>query len=100
MAYRPDTRTLTLTSKAFVRLPEASLEAGSVSAVIGREGRGVESLAAAGGVAVTKGGYVGRAAAATYEPEADRITLTGQPRPDRRKGRLRQGDQIDFRSGR
>jgi lipopolysaccharide export system protein LptA len=86
---------LTLTSKAYVGLPEARLEAGSVSAVIGREGLGVESLAAAGGVVVTKGAHTGRAAAAAYDAPADRITLTGHPVLTDRRG-LRQGDRLTF----
>jgi lipopolysaccharide export system protein LptA len=96
MVYRPDTRTLTLSSKAFIRLPEASLEADSVSAVIGREGQGAGSFAAAGGVTVTKGNYVARAEAATYEAEADRITLTGKPVLTDGKGGSARGAKLTF----
>ena len=96
MAYRPDLRTLTLTSKAYVGLPEARLEAGSVSAVIGRGDRGVESLTAAGGVVVTKGDYTGRAEAAAYDAAAGRITLTGHPVLADREGGSARGDRLTF----
>jgi lipopolysaccharide export system protein LptA len=96
MAYRPDLRTLRLTTKAFVKLPEARLEAGSVSAVIGREEGGVESLTAAGGVVVTKGDYTGRAEAAAYDAAAGRITLTGHPVLTDREGGSARGDRLTF----
>ena len=60
MVYLSDARTLTLTAKAYVRLRQASLEAGAVSAVLGREARAVESLTASTSVAVFSGRYVGR----------------------------------------
>jgi len=96
MAYHPDTAVLTLSKEAFIKLPEARLEAGSVSAVIGREDRGVESLAAAGGVVVTKGAYTGRAEAAAYDAAADRITLTGHPVLTDREGGSARGDKLTF----
>ena len=96
LVYRPDTRTLTMTSKAYVRLPDARLEAGTVSAVLGREGNAVESLTAATGVAVSKGRYEGRAAAASYLPAAGRITLTGKPVLTDGKGGSARGDRLTF----
>ena len=96
MAYRPDARTLTLSSKAYVRLPEAGLEAGRISAVIGREGKNVESLSAALGVIVAKGRYKGRAESASYDAAADRITLTGHPVLTDEKGGSARGDKLTF----
>lgn len=99
MAYSPGPRTLTLTSKAYVRLPEAGLEAGRVSAVIGREGKGVESLSAAMGVAVSKGRYVGRSEAAIYQAATGRITLTGKPVLTDAEGGSTRGDKLTFDLG-
>lgn len=95
-AYRPDLGTLTLTSKAYVGLPEARLEAGSVSAVIGREDRGVESLTAAGGVVVTKGDYTGRSEAAAYQAASEQLTLTGKPVLTDGKGGSARGAKLTF----
>jgi lipopolysaccharide export system protein LptA len=96
MAYSPGLRTLTLTSKAYVRLPEAGLEAGRVSAVIGREGKGVESLSAAMGVAVSKGRYVGRSEAAIYRAATGRMTLTGKPVLTDAEGGSTRGNKLTF----
>lgn len=96
MAYRPDLRTLTLSSKAFVRLPEAGLEAESISAVIGRDGRTVESFSAGKGVTVSKGGYTGKSEAAAYLASTDRITLTGHPVLTDEKGGSARGGKLTF----
>jgi lipopolysaccharide export system protein LptA len=96
MAYRPDARTLILTSKAYVRLAGTGLRAGSVSAVIAREGRGVESLTAVKDVAVSKGRYVGRSESANYDAAADRITLTGHPVLTDEKGGSAKGAKLTF----
>lgn len=96
MVYRPDVRTLILSSKAYVRLPEAGLEAGRVSAVIGREGRNVESLSAATGVTVIKGRYQGRAESANYDAATRRMTLTGKPVLTDGKGGSARGDKLTF----
>jgi lipopolysaccharide export system protein LptA len=96
MAYRPDPRALTLSSKARVRLPEAGLEASTVTAVIGRDGRSVESLAAAGRVVVSKGRYEGRSEAASYEAATERLTLTGNPLLNDGKGGSARGAKLTF----
>ena len=96
MAYRPDLRTLTLSSKAYVRLPEARLEAGTISAVIGREDKAVESLEAKTAVAVSKGSYQGRSDAASYRAAARRITLTGKPVLTDEKGGSARGAKLTF----
>ena len=96
MVYRPDVRALILSSKASVRLPEARLEAATVSAVIGREGDGVESLAASTGVSVSKGRYVGRSDAASYQAATGRITLTGRPVLTDDKGGSARGAKLTF----
>jgi lipopolysaccharide export system protein LptA len=87
---------LTLSSKAYVRLPEAGLEAGRVSAVIGRDGKSVGSLSAAAGVTVSKGPYVGRSETAFYEAATDRIVLTGKPVLTDGKGGSARGDRLTF----
>jgi lipopolysaccharide export system protein LptA len=96
MAYRPDLRTLTLSSKAYVRLPEARLEAGTISAVIGREDKALESLEAKTAVAVSKGSYKGRSDAASYRAAARRITLTGKPVLTDEKGGSARGAKLTF----
>jgi len=99
MGYRPVDRTLTLTGKSFVRMPEARLEAGTVLAVLGREGKGVESLSATRGVAVSKGSYVGRSEAAVYQAAIGRITLTGKPVLSDGKGGSVRGGKLTFDLG-
>jgi lipopolysaccharide export system protein LptA len=96
MAYRPDLGTLTLTTKAYVRLPEAGLVAERVSAVMGRGGQSLESLTAAGGVAVSRGEYVGRSEAAAYQAASDRLTLTGSPVLTDGKGGSARGVKLTF----
>lgn len=96
LAFRPDVKTLFLSQNAFIRLPEASLEAGAVSAVLGGEGRRVVSLAAAGGVAVAKGEYTGRAEAARYDPSTGLLVLTGGPVLTDGKGGSARGAKLTF----
>jgi lipopolysaccharide export system ATP-binding protein len=96
MSYRPDTRALSLAGKAFVQLPEARLEAGRCSAVIGREGQSIESLAAEAGVTVSKGDYLGRAEAAVYQAGEDRIVLSGSPVLTDGQGGSARGDKLTF----
>ena len=96
MAYRPDSRTLTLSSKAYVRLAEAGLQAGSVSAVLALEGRGIESLTAAKDVVVSKGRFEGRSEAGSYLAATDRITLTGRPVLTDGKGGSARGAKLTF----
>ncbi|MEN6559337.1 MAG: LptA/OstA family protein [Acidobacteriota bacterium] len=96
MAYEPSRRVLILSSRAYVRLPEAGLEASTVTAVIGRDGRTVESLTAARGVVVSKGRYVGRSEAASYDAAAGRLTLTGSPVLTDGKGGSARGAKLTF----
>jgi lipopolysaccharide export system protein LptA len=96
MAYLPDTRTLTLSSKASAGLREARLEAGTVSAVLAREGRGLESLTARTAVVVSKGRFEGRAEAASYLADRERITLTGGPVLSDGKGGSARGVKLTF----
>jgi lipopolysaccharide export system protein LptA len=96
MAYEPDSRTLTLSAKASVRLPEAKLEASTVTAVVGPDGRAVESLAAAKSVAVNHGRYTGRSQAAKYEASSGRLILTGKPVLTDDKGGSARGAKLTF----
>jgi lipopolysaccharide export system protein LptA len=96
MAYRPDERTLALSSKASIGLPNARLEASTVTAVIGRDGRTVESLAAAKSVTVAHGRYVGRSEAAAYDDATGRLTLTGHPVLTDDKGGSARGTKLTF----
>ena len=96
MAYHSVSRTLALTGKASVSLPEAGLEAGSVSAVLGPEGRTVESLIARTAVVVSKGRFEGRAEAASYLADRERITLTGGPVLTDGKGGSARGVKLTF----
>ncbi len=100
MGYEPGTGTLTLSSTAFVGLPEARLEAGTVSAAIGRDDGRLGSLSARTGVVVSKGRFAARAEAAFYEAAVRPAGPHRQSRPDRSGGRFGQGGEIDFRSGR
>jgi lipopolysaccharide export system protein LptA len=96
LVYMPNDRTLTMTSEAFVRLPDAGLEAGRISAVIGRDGRTVDSLEAAKDVVVSKDRYRGRSAAALYDSAARRLSLTGRPVLTDGKGGSARGDKLTF----
>lgn len=96
MAYAPESRTLTLTAKASVRLPDAALEAGTVSVVISRDSRAVESLSAATDVMVMHGAYVGRSQAAAYEAATGRLVLTGSPVLTDDKGGSARGVKLTF----
>jgi len=96
LAYRPDTGTLVLTSKAYVRLPEARLEAGTVSAVIVGEGGGFVSLSAGTGVVVSKDRFEARAEAAFYEAASDRLVLTGKPVLTDPEGGSARGAKLTF----
>jgi lipopolysaccharide export system protein LptA len=96
MIYAPDSRTLTLTTKASVRLPDAVLEAGTVSVVIARDSRAVESLTALTDVTVTHGAYVGRSKAAAYEAATGRLALTGSPILTDDKGGSARGAKLTF----
>ncbi len=89
-------RTLTLTTKAYVQLDRARLEAGAVSAVLDREENAVESLTAATRVAVSKGPYEGRAEAASYQAATRRISLTGKPVLTDGKGGSARGAKLTF----
>jgi lipopolysaccharide export system protein LptA len=96
MSFAPGSRTLTLAGRAYVRLPEARLEAGSVSAVFGRTGGDLEALAARGAVVVAKGRYEGRGEAASYGAADDRLVLTGKPVLTDGKGGAARGDKLTF----
>jgi len=96
MVYRPDIKTLILSSKAYVRLPEARLEAGTVSAVLDGGAGDIESLEAKMAVAVSKGSYQGRSEAASYQAASRRITLTGKPVLTDGKGGSARGAKLTF----
>lgn len=96
LAYRPDLRALTLSTGTSVKLPDARLEASTVTAVIGLDGRTVESLAAAKSVTVFHGRYAGRSEAATYEAATGRLTLTGHPVLTDDKGGAARGAKLTF----
>lgn len=96
MSFRPNTATLTLDGQASVRLSEARLEAGRVTAVLSRDGRTLEALEALTGVVVSKGDYEGRAEAASYDPRTGRLVLTGSPVLSDGKGGSARGDKLTF----
>jgi lipopolysaccharide export system protein LptA len=96
MGYRPETRTITLTTKAAIRLPEARLEAGTISAVVARDGGSLETLEAKTAVAVSKGRFSGRSEAASYDAAAGRITLTGSPVLTDDQGGSARGAKLTF----
>jgi lipopolysaccharide export system protein LptA len=96
MSFAPGSRTLTLAGGAYVRLPEARLEAGTVSAVFGGKGGDLEMLTAKGAVVVAKGRYEGRADAASYGAADDRLVLTGMPVLTDGRGGAARGDKLTF----
>jgi lipopolysaccharide export system protein LptA len=96
MVYRPDLRALTLSVKASVKLPDARLEASTVTAVIGRDGRTLESLTAAKSVTVSHGRYTGRSEAASYEASTGRLAMTGSPVLTDDKGGSARGAKLTF----
>ncbi len=96
MAFSPDKRTLILSGGASVGLPGASLEAGSLAAVLAPDGREVATLTAEAGVVVTRGGYTGRARAAFYDAAAGRLVLTGSPVLTDAGGGAARGDKLTF----
>ncbi|HPW16914.1 MAG TPA: LptA/OstA family protein [Candidatus Aminicenantes bacterium] len=96
LVFSSETRALLVSPEAFLRLEEAGLAAGSVSAVLAPEGRAVASVAAAGGVTVTKGAYSGRAEAASYDPRTGRLVLTGGPVLTDGKGGSARGARLTF----
>ena len=96
LAYRPDLKSLALSTRASVKLPDARLEASTVTAVIGPDGRTVESLAAAKSVTVFHGRYVGHSEAASYETATGRLTLTGHPVLTDDKGGSARGAKLTF----
>jgi lipopolysaccharide export system protein LptA len=96
MTFRPDTRTLALTTKTAIRLPEARLEAGAMSAFVARDGRTIESLEAKPDVIVTRGRFSGRSDAASYDASAGRIELTGRAVLTDGKGGSARGAKLTF----
>jgi lipopolysaccharide export system protein LptA len=96
MTFAVADRTLSFAGRAYVKLPGARLEAASVSAALGREGKAVETLAARTDVVLTKGRYEGRAGAAVYQAGPDRVTLTGRPVLFDPKGGSAKGSKLTF----
>jgi lipopolysaccharide export system protein LptA len=96
MAYRPEARTLSFSAGASIRLPEANLEAGTVAAVLSRDGRSLESLTAGPAVTVTKGRFEGRAEAAFYDAAGGRLELSGKPVLTDGKGGSARGAKLTF----
>jgi lipopolysaccharide export system protein LptA len=96
MAWMSTPRSLDLSGKAYVQLPEARLEARKVSAVLGRGGSAVESLEASSDVSVAKGRYGGRAEAASYQAATRTVMLTGRPVLTDGKGGSAKGSKLTF----
>jgi len=96
MDFASASRTLTLSGEAHIRLAEARLEAGTVSAVLSPDRSSVETLSAAKAVAVSKGRYLGRAEAASYQAATRRMTLTGKPVLTDGKGGSARGAKLTF----
>jgi lipopolysaccharide export system protein LptA len=99
MTYSTASRALSFTRKSYLRLPDARLDAETVAVGLGLEEGGVETVTAHRGVVLSKGGYEGRAEAAVYQTEADRITLTGRPVLVDREGGSTRGDKLTFDLG-
>jgi lipopolysaccharide export system protein LptA len=92
-------RVLSFRKKSYAQMPGARLGAETIDAVLGREGRGVDTLSALTSVVVSKGRYEGRGDRAFYEAEADRVTLTGRPVLVDKEGGYSKGDKLTFDLG-
>jgi lipopolysaccharide export system protein LptA len=92
-------RVLSFRKKSYVQMPGARLGAEAIDAVLGREGRGVDTLTAVTSVVVSKGRYEGRGDRAFYEAGADRITLTGRPVLVDKEGGSTRGNKLTFDLG-
>lgn len=92
-------RVLSFRKKSYAQMPGARLGAETIDAVLGREGRGVDTLTALTSVVVSKGRYEGRGDRAFYEAEADRVTLTGRPVLVDKEGGSSKGDKLTFDLG-
>ncbi|MBE3124054.1 MAG: hypothetical protein IMZ57_00145 [Acidobacteria bacterium] len=92
-------RVLSFRKKSYAQMPGARLGAETIDAVLGREGKGVDTLTALTSVVVSKGRYEGRGDRAFYEAEADRITLTGRPVLVDKEGGSSKGDKLTFDLG-
>jgi lipopolysaccharide export system protein LptA len=96
LVYSASGRVLSFRKKSYVQLPGARLGAATIDAVLGREGRGVETLTALTSVVVSKGRYEGRGDKAFYEAGVDRITLTGRPVLVDKEGGSTRGNKLTF----
>jgi lipopolysaccharide export system protein LptA len=96
LVYSALDRTLFVTDQCFAAVSGARLEGGEISAVIAPEGGTVVSLTARTGVAVSKGEYVGRAEAASYDPRTGLLVLTGRPVLTDGKGGAARGVKLTF----
>ena len=92
-------RVLSFRKKSYAQMPGVRLGAETINAVLGREGRGVDTLTALTSVVVSKGRYEGRGDRAFYEAEADRVTLTGRPVLVDKEGGSSKGDKLTFDLG-
>jgi lipopolysaccharide export system protein LptA len=92
-------RVLSFRKKSYVQMPGARLGAETIDAVLGREGKGVDTFTALTSVVVSKGRYEGRGDRAFYEAGADRITLTGRPVLVDKEGGSSRGDKLTFELG-
>jgi len=96
LVYSASGRVLSFRKKSYVQMPGARLGAATIDAVLGREGRGVDTLTALTSVVVSKGRYEGRGDKAFYEAGADRITLTGRPVLVDKEGGSTRGNKLTF----
>ena len=92
-------RVLSFRKKSYVQMPGVRLGAETIDAVLGREGRGVDTLTALTSVVVSKGRYEGRGDRALYEAGADRVILTGRPVLVDKEGGSSRGDKLTFDLG-
>ena len=99
MSWSSAGRVLSFRKKSYAQMPGARLGAETIDAVLGREGRGVDTLTALTSVVVSKGRYEGRGDRAFYEAEADRVTLTGRPVLVDKEGGSSKGDKLTFDLG-
>jgi lipopolysaccharide export system protein LptA len=99
MSFSAAGRVLSFRKKSYAQMPGARLGAETIDAVLGREGKGVDTLTALTSVVVSKGRYEGRGDRAFYEAEADRVTLTGRPVLVDKEGGSSKGDKLTFDLG-
>jgi lipopolysaccharide export system protein LptA len=97
MTFSPPDRTALFAGRAFVRMPDVRISAGTAALSLAQAKKELEGFLATRGVVVVCGDCEGRGEEARYDPAADHLVLTGRPvLVEKDKGASR-GDKLTFR---